>query len=46
MTGEYQKRVRWLRLGEARDRIFEIRYSDTPPLRIVDAYLDYDPGLN
>lgn len=46
MAGEYQKRLRWLRLGEGRDRIFEIQYSDPPALRIVDAYLDYEEGAN
>ena len=46
MAGQFQKRVRWLRLGEARDRIFEIRYSDPVPLRITDAYLDYDEAVN
>jgi hypothetical protein len=46
LTGEYTKRVRWLRLGEARDFMVEIRYSDTPPLRITDAYLDMDEGDN
>jgi hypothetical protein len=45
-SGEFRKRVRWLRLGEARDRIFEIRVSDPIGWRIVDAYLDYDEATN
>jgi hypothetical protein len=45
-AGEFSKRLRWLRLGEGRDRIFEVRYSDTPAIRITDAYLDYDEGVS
>jgi hypothetical protein len=45
-AGEYKKRVRWLRLGQDRDRIFEISMSDPVAWRIVDAYLDYDQGQN
>jgi hypothetical protein len=43
-AGEYKKRVRWLRLGRARDRIFEISCSDAVGYRIVDAYLEMAPG--
>lgn len=45
-SGAYKRRVRWLRLGQARDRIFEVRMSDPVAWRIVDAYLDYDEGDN
>jgi hypothetical protein len=36
-------RVIWRQLGSARDRVFEIEYSDPAPLRIIDAYLFTDP---
>lgn len=45
-AGEFAKRVRWLRLGEARDRVFEISMSDPIPWRIVDAYLQSEQGSN
>ncbi len=43
-SGEYRKRVRWLRLGRSRDRIFEISCSDPIPWRVVDSYLELTPG--
>lgn len=43
-AGEYKKRVIWRRLGRSRDRVYEIAVSDPIPWRIVDAYLDADPG--
>lgn len=42
--GDYSTRVRWLRLGRARDRVYEIRASDPIGYRIVDAYLRFAPG--
>lgn len=37
--GNYQTRVRWLRCGSARRRVFEVSISDPVPLRITNAYL-------
>lgn len=45
-AGEYAKRVRFLRLGRARDRIYEINMSDPVPWRIVDAFLEAEPGIS
>lgn len=42
--GQYQGRVRFLRLGRSRDRIFELSVSDAIPWRIVDAYIFAEPG--
>lgn len=42
--GDYGARCICRRLGRSRDRVFQIRYSDTAPLRIVDAYLKAAPG--
>jgi hypothetical protein len=38
-TGEYRQRVYWNRLGQARDRVYEVSVTDPVPWRIVDAYL-------
>jgi hypothetical protein len=43
-SGNYDIRVRWLRLGRARDRVYEISMSDPIPWRIVDGYLQTIPG--
>jgi len=45
-AGEFIKRVRWLRLGERRDWVIQIRVSDPIGWRIVDAYIDIDDGIN
>ena len=44
-AGEYTKRVIWRRLGQARDRVYEISMTDAADWKIVDAYLftDSDP---
>ena len=39
-TGEYLKRVRWNRLGTARNRVFEVVIADPVRWRISGAYLD------
>ena len=43
--GEYTKRVIWRRLGQARDRVYEISMSDPADWKIIDGYLftDSDP---
>jgi len=43
--GEYTTRCMWRRLGRARDRIYEITTSDAIPWRIVDSYLQAEPGF-
>lgn len=44
-AGEYTKRVIWRRLGQARDRVYEISMTDPADWKIIDAYLftDSDP---
>ena len=37
--GAYKSRVKWRRLGHARDRVFEVQASDPIPWRLIDAYL-------
>lgn len=39
-AGEYDKRVRWDRLGMARKRAYEFVVSDPVPWRLVDVYLE------
>lgn len=43
-AGDYKKRVRWLRLGRARDLVFEISCSDPIGWRLTDSYVQYQPG--
>ena len=42
--GEYSKRIIWSRLGESRNRCYELSMDDPIPWRIVDAYLSATPG--
>lgn len=39
-AGKFSTRVIWNRLGQSRDRVYEISVSDPIPWRIVDAYLE------
>lgn len=43
-VGEYLTRVRWNRLGAARDAVFEISVTNNVDITILDAYLDYEIG--
>lgn len=47
--GEYSRRVRWLRCGAARRRVFRFIGTDPVPWRILNAYLpgfrEANPGL-
>jgi hypothetical protein len=43
-AGETQTRVIWRRLGQARDRVYEISMTAPVPWRIIDAYLFTDPA--
>jgi PKD repeat protein len=38
-VGEYDRRVRWNRLGSARRRVFEVSVTDPVPWRVTGAYL-------
>lgn len=46
-TGAYNYRPRFSRLGRSRQRIYEVKWTDAVPFRIVDAYVkadqDYTP---
>jgi hypothetical protein len=44
--GEFKKRVRWLCLGAAYDRIYEVTVSDPINWTLVNAYLDAEPGVH
>jgi len=37
--GQYLTRVKWEQLGMARDRVYELNFTDAAECRIVDAYL-------
>lgn len=37
--GEYRKRLRWKRLGQSRDRVFEIRITDAAKPVLVTGYI-------
>jgi hypothetical protein len=39
--GEYGKRIRWNRLGQARRRVFETSWSEPVPYRLTAAYLEF-----
>jgi hypothetical protein len=43
-AGKYKTRVIWRRLGQSRNRVYEISMTDPIPWRIVDAYLEAEPG--
>lgn len=45
-AGEYLTRVRWTRLGRARQRVFEVAVSDPVPFRLTQAYLDVERGTS
>lgn len=42
--GEFKARVIWRKLGQARDRVFEVSVSDPIGWRLVDAYLESRAG--
>lgn len=44
--GEYKARMRWLRLGSARDRVYRISVSDPVKRAILAGHLDIEPGAN
>ena len=40
LAGEYKHRVRYSRMGKARDMVYELSCADPVPCRVVDAYLN------
>ena len=36
-TGDYMASVRWYRLGQGRDRVWRVDFSDDAPFAIIDA---------
>jgi hypothetical protein len=44
--GERKKRVFWRKLGQSRDRIFEVKITDPVKVVIVDANVDVTPSEN
>ena len=44
-AGTYKTRACWRRLGRSRDRVYEMVLDDPILWRVVDAYLDADPGF-
>jgi hypothetical protein len=45
-AGAYETRARWMRLGRARDRVYELVVTDPIAWRIVEAYLRATPGFD
>lgn len=41
-AGQYRNRVRFLRLGQARDRVFELSYSEPTPFTLMGARFNVD----
>lgn len=44
-VGQYLTRLRWLNLGNARQWVFRLRYSDTARPTLIGAYIDNYAGL-
>lgn len=44
-VGEYRKRLRWLSLGNARQWVFRLRYSDAARPALIGTYIDMYKGL-
>jgi hypothetical protein len=44
--GAYRTRVLWRRLGQARDRVFEISMSDPVDVALITAYLEANVGTS
>lgn len=45
-TGQYGKRIEWLRLGMARSRVYEIRISDAARVSILDDDLEVEASAD
>ena len=46
MAGHYRQRVRFLRLGQARERIYRVSISDPVKRVILSANLEAEGGMN
>lgn len=44
--GKYKTRVRWSRLGLARDRVYELAFTDPVPIRLTEAYINGRGGAS
>lgn len=44
-AGKYLTRVIWRSLGRSRSRIYELIGTDPIPYRVIEAYLDAEPGF-
>lgn len=44
-AGAFKTRAIWRRLGNARDRVYEVAVTDPIAWRIIDAYLEANPGF-
>jgi hypothetical protein len=44
-AGTFKTRAHWHRLGRSRDRVYEMVLDDPIDWRVIDAYLDADPGF-
>jgi hypothetical protein len=45
-AGRYRDRARWLRMGIAMDRVYEVRITDPVKAVVIDAQLELVPGIN
>lgn len=45
-AGDYNARTRWLRMGRARDRVYELVVTDPIPWQIIEADLRATPGFD
>lgn len=43
--GEYQRRLRWLKMGQARERMVRLECTDPVRRNIIGIYIDTDEGL-
>jgi hypothetical protein len=43
--GEYTTRLRWMQLGQSRQRIYRVSVSDPVKRSIISAHLDVSPGV-
>jgi hypothetical protein len=44
-AGTFRTRAIWRRLGRSRDRVYELTCADPCPVRIIDAFLEAQPGF-
>ncbi len=45
-VGAYDTQVRWLRLGSARDRVFQVVMTDPVPWHLIDAHFGLRPSAD